>query len=185
MALYCGWEIEPENRAHRKPKMARLSELKSCEQLPSKSSQKTLAEKACETSLIALGACLFGLSALGSLKNPVTRPNKGHGYATVVVSLVDGSFVASEQGEGTHTGKYVTHVVGVLDLNTGLAVWGEGYLTAANGDQLLVKMTPAGPDSFIITGGTGRFEGATGSGTEVMSDLEVMVDPVAVTIVAL
>ena len=130
--------------------------------------------------LIALGACLFGLSALGSLKNPVTRPNKAHGYATVVVSLQDGSFVASEQGQGTHTGQYITHIVGVLDLKTGLAVWGEGYLTAANGDQMFVEMS-AGGGPFYITGGTGRFEGATGIGTEAMSDVEVTVDPVAGT----
>ena len=129
---------------------------------------------------ITLGACLVGLSALGSLKNRMTRPNKAHGYDTVVVNLVDGSFVASEQGQGTHAGKYVTHFVGQMDANLQV-IWGEGYLTAANGDQMFITMTPAGPDSFVITGGTGRFEGATGSGTMVNSDFEITEDPVAGT----
>jgi len=134
--------------------------------------------------LITLGACLVGLSALGSLKNPVTRPNKGVGYATEVVSLRPdssyGSWVASEQGQGTHTGKYVTRVVEQLDPIAGYTFWGEGYLTAANGDQLFVTMNPPGA-SFNITGGTGRFEGATGVGTEVNSDIVSTVDPVAGT----
>ncbi len=131
--------------------------------------------------LVTLGACLVGLTALGSLKNPVTRPNKSHGYDTVVVSLADGSFVASEQGQGTHVGQYITHLEGQMDLATGQVIWGEGYLTAANGDQLFMKLTPADPDSFVITGGTGRFEGATGSGTIVNSDFGITVDPDAGT----
>ncbi len=76
--------------------------------------------------LVALGACLVGLSALGSLKHPVTRPLKAHGYATMVVSLADGSFVASEQGEGTEVGRYITHVEGYMDAK-GTVIWGEGY----------------------------------------------------------
>ena len=134
--------------------------------------------------LITLGACLVGLSALGSLKNPVTRPIKAHGYDTLVVSLVDGSLVASEQGEGTLTGKYVTHFVGQMDLATGQVIWGEGYLTAANGDRVFMTMTAAGPETGIVsifTGGTGRFAGATGSVTFVISDVVITVDPVAMT----
>ncbi len=124
--------------------------------------------------VITVGACLMGLTALGSLKNPVTHPNKGHGYATNVVSLSDGSFVASEQGQGTHTGKYVTHMIGQMDLATGTVIWGKGYLTAANGDQLFLEMTPS--DVFYITGGTGRFGGATGRATALMSDMKINVD---------
>ncbi len=72
--------------------------------------------------LITLGACLVGLSALGSLKNPVIRPNKSLGYDTVIVSLVDGSFVASEHGQGTHAGKYITHLAGQMDVTTGQVI---------------------------------------------------------------
>ena len=128
---------------------------------------------------IALGVCLVGVPALGSLKHPVTRPNKAHGYTTVVVSLQDGSFVATEQGQGTHTGKYVTHIVGQMDA-FGQVIWGEGYVTAANGDQLYVTMNPPG-DSFDITDGTGRFEGATGACTAVASEMVMTLGPVAGT----
>ncbi len=130
--------------------------------------------------LIILGACLFGLSALGGPKKAVTRPNKAHGYDTVVVSLADGSFVATEQGQGTHAGAYSTYIEGQMDA-TGQVISGEGYLRAANGDKMFLRMTPAGPDSFIIFGGTGRFEGATGSGTTVNSDFVITVDPDAGT----
>lgn len=131
--------------------------------------------------LLTFTACLVGLAARGSQNHPVPRPNKGHGYDTVVVSLVDGSFVASEHGQATHTGQYVTHFVGQMDLTTFQVIWGEGCLTAANGDQLLMEMTPGGPHSFVITGGTGRFEGATGSGTMVNSGFVITVDPAAGT----
>jgi hypothetical protein len=65
-----------------------------------------------------------------------------------------------------------------LDLNTFQIIWLEGYLTAANGDQLFMKMVG---NSINIIGGTGRFEGATGTGTAVSSDMEVTVDRVAGT----
>jgi hypothetical protein len=58
--------------------------------------------------LLTIGACLVGLSAFGSLNNTVTRPNMSHGDDTVVVSLADGSFVACEEGQGTHVGRYIT-----------------------------------------------------------------------------
>ena len=128
--------------------------------------------------LLTLSACVAGLSALGSLKNPVTRPNNAHGHFTVVVSLADGSFVASEQGQATHSGQYITHFEGQMDLVTFNTIWMEGYVEAANGDRVFAEMTPQGG---VITGGTGRFEGATGSFTMVTTDVVVVVDPIAGT----
>ena len=97
----------------------------------------------------------------------------------MVVSLVNGSFVASEEGEGTHVGHYLTHFEGQMDLVTGNLIWMEGYVEAANGDRQFGEL---GPDGLLyITGGTGRFEGATGSATVTSSDMLVTVDTIAGT----
>lgn len=129
--------------------------------------------------LLTLGPCLVALSTAGNLNKPVTRPNKANAHDTVIVSLADGSYVATEVGQGTHAGRYITHVEGKMNLDTLQILSGEGYLIAANGDLMYLRMTPAGPDSFVITGGTGRFEGATGSGTVANSDFVISEDPEA------
>ena len=129
--------------------------------------------------IVTVGACLLGLSVLGSPKHPVERPLKGHGYATVVVSLVDGSFETREQGQATLTGLYTTDFVGQIDLESGQTIWGEGSVTAANGDQVFCEMSSG---VFNITGGTGRFQGVIGSIAELpTSDAEITVDTATMT----
>lgn len=82
-------------------------------------------------------------------------------------------------GPTTHLGKtysYAEHCSYIEPFGT----YGEGHLTliAANGDQLFATYGPGsstfsdGPvvgftDDFVFYDGTGRFEGATGGGTEV------------------
>ncbi len=78
-------------------------------------------------------------------------------------------------GTATHLGRFT--VVGVLRLNLATASGtGTGSYTAANGDMLLVSVTgqavvAAGiatvTENATVTGGTGRFEGATGTLTVV------------------
>jgi len=124
--------------------------------------------------LITLGACILGLSALGSLKNPVTRPLKAHGHGTLVADLTDGSLTAQSWSQSTLSGLTATESVGAMDLATWRPLWSEGIATAANGDQMFYEMTD--PVTCVFTGGTGRFEGGTGSATQGVSDVVVKVE---------
>ncbi len=74
------------------------------------------------------------------------------------------------EGEATHLGHYSVTGSIVINLLSG-AVTGTFTLTAANGDMLFLTLTGNAPppsvketvDNITVTGGTGRFEGATGS----------------------
>ncbi len=114
-------------------------------------------------SLTAVAACTFLLPAMGSTQNPITRPFKVH--ADAVGSAITGEY--TEVGIMSLGGTFVNlgwHVSATETM---------GVLTAANGDQLFwdapFTATPLGPNqlliesTIIITGGTGRFENATGS----------------------
>ena len=76
------------------------------------------------------------------------------------------------EGEATHLGHYTLTGDFVVDVRFGTAT-GVFTLTAANGDKLFLDMEGhAVPTdltktvaNFTVTGGTGRFEGATGSFT--------------------
>jgi hypothetical protein len=75
-------------------------------------------------------------------------------------------------GQATQLGAYTMVVPHLSHLNTGFAE-GEQIFTAANGDQLTAEFAGfleptaegllAGDLDAVITGGTGRFQGATGS----------------------
>ena len=76
------------------------------------------------------------------------------------------------EGEATHIGHYTMVGDFVVDVRLGTAT-GLFTLTAANGDKLFLDMQGSGVPTdptktvakFTVTGGTGRFEGATGSFT--------------------
>lgn len=106
----------------------------------------------------------------------VERPMalKGAGVATLITddagnpigAIPTGSGTATHLGQWTVGGKvnYTPDADGVIHSS------GEGTLTAANGDKLNFKIDgilnpAAGVDQgvFYFVGGTGRFEGATGS----------------------
>ena len=79
------------------------------------------------------------------------------------------------EGEATHLGHFSKN--GIILINVvSMTVTGTFTLTAANGDELFLIGTGDAPPSSLdqetvlnitVTGGTGRFEGATGSWTEV------------------
>jgi len=108
------------------------------------------------------------LAVSASQKNPVTRPHKGVGQFHVVINVGnppgsgDLSFVATGVGTGTHTGKFQSYLEGLVTLTDygPVPTSGTGTITAANGDQLFMEVEPSGSD--LITGGKGRFNGATG-----------------------
>ena len=86
-------------------------------------------------------------------------------------------------GQATHLGRFVADGIAVLGESTGSCPGGipnvpnvhTETLTAANGDELVIRMVnigcPTGPYTFRGTGqwtvlsGTGRFENVTGEGT--------------------
>ena len=79
------------------------------------------------------------------------------------------------QGHATHLGRFTATAVVDVDLVTGNAQ-GPWTLTAANGDQLFLTMAAVpgraenqGIGSFQVTGGTGRFAGATGYYTQYIT----------------
>jgi hypothetical protein len=85
-------------------------------------------------------------------------------------------------GEGTHLGAFTTTISFCGPPGEFKYTGGEGVFVAANGDELYFNIPPAGVigqiyqifddpyyelwfgDAFEFTGGTGRFEGATGGG---------------------
>ena len=87
--------------------------------------------------------------------------------------------VTDGSGTGTHMGNFTSHCEFCCNTFTGRYGNASGVFIAANGDKLfwdnwgqVVMPEPGDPDHYInkwndpwkITGGTGRFKGATGSG---------------------
>jgi hypothetical protein len=106
-------------------------------------------------------------------------PFKGRTSGVVTVTDVSFPFVtATVVGEGvaTHLGRFTLTAQSVVDVSLpGAPAAGSWTLTAANGDQLFVTFVAVGiaPNvgrgDFTIVGGTGRFEGATGSYTQIIA----------------
>src|SRR5436190_6730072 len=115
----------------------------------------------------------LGSSAAQAAQNGTDRPWKATGSATATISFVNGSVRVTDEGiaNAAHLGKMSAH--GVLDCSplgcdngTSTTVY-----TAANGDTVFVSgVITNGVKVNTIEGGTGRFEGATGSFTVTSSN---------------
>jgi len=103
--------------------------------------------------IIALGACILGLSGFGSQKNLVQRPYKARGQVTGVIDLNKGTMEVSGVAYATHLGFVTSYAKGAPNAL-------KGTVTAANGDKLFWESYD--PLTVVFTGGTGRFMGATG-----------------------
>lgn len=115
--------------------------------------------------LTLIAICALALTALAGDTRPVDRSIKVKADLVLLVSLDPatlGETVGISQGEGSHLGKFLINTVGSFDLESGEFV-GEGFLTAANGDLIYFKMSS--PGGIRFTGGTGRFENASGGFT--------------------
>lgn len=123
--------------------------------------------------VLALGV-LAPATALGKAGG-TDRPIQGNGSGTTVVDLGTLAFVTDGTGTVSHLGQTTVHIDGVLT-PTGpstFTVAGPLTLTAANGDQLFGDFIGSGENvasggstgstATTITGGTGRFTGASGS----------------------
>ena len=133
--------------------------------------------------LISLLSCILGLSSLASQNHPVERPLKNVGQYHLVINLSDLSVVATGSGHSTLGGKFTSHLEGfaIMGPNGPVPVSGSGTVTMANGDQLFFESGPGG--SNTITGGTGRFEGASGMAIgHAVADPVVTIDEVNGTV---
>jgi hypothetical protein len=132
------------------------------------------------TATLLLGAgLLLACQTAESKTKPHSRP-----FLAVGVAVWDNIFAAFDpnvgaqfegSGHGTHLGKFVQvgdlFFYGPPDANGVIPGLGSVTLTAANGDELrfdyiggLASTTGVGSGTLIFTGGTGRFENATGTG---------------------
>ena len=116
-------------------------------------------------------------------------PFKGSFEGTFTTTPIPGtptaSLVVSGTGNGTHLGGFSVEIPHVVNFVTRSAI-GTYTFTAANGDLLFADFighsTPVAPgvvavvEIGVITGGTGRFDGATGEFT-----VERLVDQIGQT----
>ena len=127
--------------------------------------------------VVALAGVLLALVAgpASAAQGGTDRPLRSDGEVTTVLNLcafplsgtIEGSFRGAHLGNGTTALNFV--------ITPGAVQTGSGTLTAANGDVLVVTFSGIITDTspthntstsvFTITGGTGRFEDATGTFT--------------------
>jgi hypothetical protein len=91
-------------------------------------------------------------------------PFKGTGTATwVSTDYVNLTSTFSLGGNATHLGKFTGWSIVSYDPQTFMPVGAQLTVIAANGDRVYLA-TVAATGTYTVTGGTGRFEGASGSG---------------------
>ncbi len=110
-------------------------------------------------------------AAPATTRKPVPFKGQSSGLVTTVgfdpVALIAYTH-AEGAGQATHLGNFTTSGYVAINFIPG-TVLGTFTLTAANGDMLFLTMEGGGIDpthgvgNFTIVGGTGRFQGATGS----------------------
>jgi hypothetical protein len=120
---------------------------------------------------------LAGMAAVNAAAAEVDVPMKGsiEVQAIYTPDLETNTIRIEGNGSGnaTHLGRFVAHYDVVLNLLTGVGA-GEATFVAANGDRLFTynvgQTSPTGNpgelrivETYTITGGTGRFAGASGS----------------------
>ena len=128
---------------------------------------------------VPLAILLVGttLAAAASARSPLPFKGSIEALETCQVNGPTMSVTASGSGEATHLGRYTVTYEVQVDLPTGTGSGLSAHYVAANGDSLFAEgsgqATPTDDPSifnvvetYTITGGTGRFEGATGSFTE-------------------
>ena len=124
--------------------------------------------------LVAASAVLLASIAVSAVA--AETPFKGTVTAVETSQVVFpvASVIREGTGTATHLGKYTQHATLQVNVQTFFGT-GAATFTAANGDTLSASVvgqgTPIGPtvlsivEVYTITGGTGRFAGATGSFT--------------------
>lgn len=128
-----------------------------------------------------LALALLGASPALADSGGTNRQFKGTVSGPRVFDLSTGSFVADLTGNESHLGRVTQDLTGTV-IVTGLnsfTVRGTGIVTAANGSKLFTAFSgsgtidatggTAGQSAVTVTGGTGRFAGASGEQTDTFS----------------
>lgn len=137
---------------------------------------------------VALAGLVLAFAALGpaaavAKEGGTDRPFKDTESGTTIFNTLTGSFVIDTTGIASHLGKTTGHFDGVVTV-TGLnsfTVSGSSVMVAANGDKLFGTFSGTGtidaagnsqgPVVLTFTGGTGRFENASGSESGTFSQV--------------
>lgn len=116
--------------------------------------------------ILAITAALGFQSQLGAGDKPVARPFKGFAQGYITGQIPPNGLFLEMSGQATHLGHFTREEYAFLGADG--SVTGTIVFTAANGDQLWVEidgMFTSATDVeglYLITGGTGRFQGASG-----------------------
>jgi hydroxyethylthiazole kinase-like sugar kinase family protein len=137
-------------------------------------------------SLVLAVATMSPPAALAAA-NGTDRPLTGTGTGTNTLNLATLAATAEATGHISHLGAFTGHFDAVFTI-TGASTFtytGTGTDVAANGDKLFSTITGSGTltspttaestETDTITGGTGRFAGASGTYTETISSVIVSV----------
>ena len=118
--------------------------------------------------IATLAVCALALTTLGSAKKPVEKPFKCQTVNTWVIDLASmdietgiAPVTLHVDGEATHLGRITADGSGLWNVYAGWYVSASGVGTAANGDQISMKI-PGATYVLEFTGGTGRFENVSG-----------------------
>ena len=114
----------------------------------------------------ALLACTLAMPLGAKDKKQVMLPIKGAGVMTVhytPISPTTAFFHNEEDGHMTFAGLYHNVGDGTTDFSTGATLTGSGTVTAANGDTIHWVLDSG--SRYLVVGGTGRFENASGDMT--------------------
>jgi hypothetical protein len=124
--------------------------------------------------LVAAFAISLASVALGAAAAETPFKGTVNAVETSQVVFPTASVTRDGGGTATHLGKYTEHITMQINIPTRHGI-GAATFTAANGDTLTATVdgqgTPASPgvlsiiEVYTITGGTGRFAGATGTFT--------------------
>jgi hypothetical protein len=129
---------------------------------------------------VALAVCTLLPVIAAHAKDKVTRPFQmaAHSQLVIVVDPDDpdyGTYVAHAEGVASHLGQVTADQSGILLPTT------QGTMTAANGDSLTFDFNSV-TAVIVITGGTGRFTGASGQVSLVVQPVgPPVLDPMAGT----
>jgi len=127
---------------------------------------------------LLLAILLMGTTlAAASARKPLPLKGSIEAVETYQVNGPTMFVTATGTGEATHLGRYTVSYEVEVDLPTGSGTGLSAQYVAANGDTLFAEgsgqATPTDDptvfvvvETFTITGGTGRFDGATGNFTE-------------------
>jgi hypothetical protein len=132
--------------------------------------------------LPSLAVAIFAIGPVtAAVGKPAGRPVTGTRTATTTLDLITGAATTTSSGDLAHVGAYTGQSTEqfIPGAPPTFSFVGTVTLTAANGDKLFATFTGSGAftsattqtstNTFTITGGTGRFDGASGTLTEAIS----------------